>query len=222
MKEIINPFHLDNEPISALTHLIGLVVAIIAMLAMVILAIIKGTGMHFLGFSIFGLSLIMVYTSSFLYHIFPRETRLKEIFQRIDHAMIFFLIAGSYTPICLTIDNRKVGWALLITIWLISIIGIVIKSIGIKIKSWKSTVLYILLGLLMLTAIYPLAQWMPKEAMIWLFGGGSLYIFGAIFFIMEDYKPKRYRFDLHEIWHIFVMLGSFSHVYLMIKYILYI
>ncbi len=222
MKEVINPFQFDNEPVSAFTHLIGLILAIIAMLAMVILAILKGTGMHFLGFSIFGTSLVMLYTSSFFYHILPRETRLKEISQRIDHAMIFFLIAGSYTPICLTIDNRRAGWTLLITIWVISIIGMIIKSIGIKIKAWKSTLIYILLGLLMLTAIYPLAQWMPAEALIWLFGGGSLYIIGAIFFIWEDYRPRKYSFDMHEIWHIFVMLGSFSHVYLMIRFILYI
>jgi hemolysin III len=222
MKEVINPFNLDNEPVSAFTHLIGLVLAIIAMLAMVILAIIEGTGMHFLGFAIFGTSLVMLYTSSFLYHILPRETRLKEISQRIDHAMIFVLIAGSYTPICLTIDNRQVGWALLIVIWLIAIVGIIIKSKGIKMKSWQSALMYILIGLLMLTAVYPLSQWMPTGAMIWLFGGGSLYILGAGFFILEDYKSKKYRFDLHEVWHVFVMLGSFSHVYLMIKYILYI
>ncbi|MFA6466568.1 MAG: hemolysin III family protein [Patescibacteria group bacterium] len=222
MKDIINPFHLNNEPISALTHLIGLALAMIAMIVMVILAILKGTAMHFVGFSIFGLSLVLLYTSSFFYHILPQDTKVKEISQRIDHAMIFFLIAGSYTPICLTIDNRKAGWTLLITIWSISIVGMIIKSIGIKIKSWKSTIIYILLGLLMLTAIYPLREWLSAPAMLWLFGGGSLYIIGAIFYIWEDYMPRRYRFDMHEIWHIFVMLGSFSHVYLMIIYILYL
>ena len=222
MKEIINPFHLNNEPVSALTHLIGLALAIISMIVMVILAILKGTGMHFIGFSIFGFSLVLLYTSSFFYHILPQDTRVKEISQRIDHSMIFLLIAGSYTPICLTIDNQKAGLILLIIIWLISIIGIIVKSIGIKMKSWLSALIYMLLGLLMLTVVYPLSQWLPTEAMIWLFGGGSLYIIGAGFFILEDYKPRNYRFDMHEIWHIFVMLGSFSHVYLMIKYVLYI
>ena len=222
MKEVINPFDLNNETVSAFTHLIGLVLAIVAMLAMVILAILEGTGMHFLGFAVFGTSLVMLYTSSFFYHILPRDTRIKEISQRIDHAMIFVLIAGSYTPICLTIDNRGAGWSLLIAIWLIAIVGIIVKSKGIKMKSWQSALMYILIGLLMLTVVYPLAQWMPKGAMIWLFGGGSLYILGAGFFILEEFIPRQRKFDLHEIWHIFVMLGSFSHVYLMIKYILYI
>ena len=121
MKEIINPFHLNNEPVSALTHLIGLALAIISMIVMVILAILKGTGMHFIGFSIFGFSLVLLYTSSFFYHILPQDTRVKEISQRIDHSMIFLLIAGSYTPICLTIDNQKAGLILLIILFNITL-----------------------------------------------------------------------------------------------------
>jgi len=222
MKNIFNSIDLDNEPISALTHLIGLVVAIVSLVFMIILSALDGTVMHIIGFSIFGASLVLLYTSSFFYHIFPKQTLAKEVFQRIDHAMIFFLIAGSYTPICLTIDNRQAGWGLLITIWSISMVGIVIKSIGIKIKPWKSTLIYILLGLLLFTAIYPISQWLSAEAMLWLFGGGGLYIIGAIFYIIEDYVPRKRKFDMHEIWHLFVMLGSFSHVYLMIRFILYL
>lgn len=221
MSPISNPFNSDNEPLSALTHFIGLIASVVALTAMVIFASLRGTTMHVIGFAIFGVSLVLLYTSSFFYHIFPHETKAKKIFQRLDHVMIFFLIAGSYTPICLTMDNRAAGWGLLATIWLVSIVGMIMKSMGVKMKSWKSTLIYIFLGLLLLTAVYPLSQWLPAAAMIWLFGGGSLYLIGAAFYIIEDYVPRKRKFDMHEIWHIFVMLASFSHCYLMIKFILY-
>lgn len=218
---INNDFNLENEPLSALIHFVGLLASIVALVIMVVLAVMHGTVMHVVGFSIFGASLVLLYASSFFYHSFPQKTKAREVFLRIDHSMIFFLIAGSYTPICLTMDNRAMGWSLFGIIWVISIIGIVLKSVGIKIKPWKSTLIYILLGLLLLIAIYPLSQWLPTQALFWLFGGGALYIIGAIFFILEDYVPRKRKFDLHEIWHIFVMLASFSHWYLMIKFVLY-
>lgn len=221
LSPINNTLEIENEPLSALIHLVGLFGSIVALIIMIVLAVIHGTAMHIVGFTIFGASLIFLYTASFFYHSFPKNTKIKEVFLRIDHSMIFFLIAGSYTPICLTIDNRPMGWSLFGIIWLISIMGIVLKSVGIKIKPWKSTVIYILLGLLLLIAIYPLYHWLPARALVWLFGGGLLYIVGAMFFILEDYIPRKRKFDMHEIWHIFVMVASFSHWYLMVKYILY-
>lgn len=140
----------------------------------------------------------------------------------MDHIMIYIFMAGTYTPICLTIDNRACGWGLLAVAWCGAIAGIVIKAARIKIKDWVSLLLYVWYGLLIVGAIGPVMQWLPKTGMGFLFGGGMLYLIGVIFYILEDHGPKKMRINCHAIWHVFVIAGSSAHGWLMLKYILYI
>ena len=134
--------------------------------------------------------------------------------------MIYVLIAGTYTPIALLMPQRGWGWSLFGIIWGLSLIGIVIKSTGYKIKEWISVAFYIFLGWLAIVPIQPLLHWLSLEAFIWLLAGGIFYTSGCIFFALEKYIPRKKWFGMHEVFHLFVMSGSFCHFWLMINYVL--
>lgn len=152
-----------NEPLSSIFHFIGTLFAVIALVLLVILATLMGKVLHVIGFAIFGASMIMLYTTSSIYHLFQNGTKGKRIMQRFDHSMIYILIAGTYTPICLIMPDHAWGWSILIIIWFLAIGGIFIKMFGIHIKDWISTMIYILMGWLMVIAFafVPLTQWLP-------------------------------------------------------------
>jgi hemolysin III len=211
-----------NEPVSASIHIVGLLFSIAGFVFLMIFTKEYGTISHLIGFIFFGISLILLYTVSVLYHFFPKVSRFKKRLRRMDHIMIYIFMASTYTPICLTIDNRLSGWVLLAISWSFAVTGIIIKMVNLKIKEWISVVMYVLFGLLILSVIGPVLQWLPKDGVALLYGGGSFYLIGVIFYILEDYGPKKINVDFHAIWHLFVIAGSFSHAYLMLKYILYI
>ncbi|MFH1667531.1 MAG: hemolysin III family protein [Candidatus Komeilibacteria bacterium] len=210
----------ENEPLSSLTHLIAALLSIAALVVMIVFSSQYGTAAHIVGVTIFGSSLIALYLASTLYHIFPRGTRTKYILRRIDHAMIFVLIAGTYTPIALAIPQRGWGWSIFGVIWGIALIGIVIKCLGLKMTGWLSVVIYIAMGWLALIAINPLMQWLTFHALKWLFIGGLFYTIGCIFFGLDKLLPRKRWFGMHEVFHLFVIAGSASHFWLMIKYVL--
>lgn len=210
----------QNEPLSSLTHLIGAGLSVAGLVLMIVFAAMHGTAMHVVGAVIFGVSLIFLYTTSTLYHFFPQETKVKTVFQRLDHAMIYFLIAGSYTPITLLMPQRTWGWSIFGVVWAIAAAGIVMKSMGKKMSGWLSVVMYITMGWLIIIAIRPLAEWLSAGALTWLFIGGVMYTAGCIFYALDKYVPRTRWFGMHEIFHVFVIAGSFSHFWMMIKYIL--
>lgn len=215
-------FKQENEPVSALIHVAGLLFSIIGFVFLILFTNEHGTIFHLIGFIIFGTSLILLYMVSTIYHFFPKYSRFKKILQRMDHIMIYIFMASTYTPICLTIDNRVCGWGLLAVSWAFAITGIIIKAIDLKIKEWVSVMMYVMFGLLILSVIVPVLQWLPKEGIGFLYGGGSFYLIGVIFYILEDYGPKKINFDFHAVWHLFVVAGSFSHAWLLLKYVLYV
>ena len=180
-----------------------------------------GNVAHIVGFAIFGSSLILLYSTSTLYHFFPKEHRVKNILQRIDHSMIFILIAGTYTPILLLIPQRGWGWSIFGVIWGLTIIGFILKIIGIKMKNWVSLLIYIAMGWLIVVAINPLMQWITPQALWWLVAGGVLYTFGCIFFSLDKIVRRTHWFGMHEVFHIFVIAGSFSHFWFMFRYLVY-
>lgn len=208
-----------NEPLSAITHLLATFFSVAGLVLMIIFASLHGTASHVVGFTIFGVSLILLYCVSSLYHFFPQKTRVKNIFQRLDHAMIFILIAGTYTPILLVMPQRGWGWTIFGVIWGLAVIGATLKGFGVKMNGSFSTIIYIIMGWFILIAIHPLTQWLTVDALKWLFIGGILYTVGCIFFALDKFIPRTRWFGMHEIFHIFVMAGSFSHFWLMIKYI---
>jgi hemolysin III len=211
-----------SELINSLTHLIGTVLSVAGLVLLVVFAALKSTAWHIVSFSIFGASMILLYLTSTLYHFFSHDSKAKRVFLRIDHSMIYVLIAGSYTPLCLTILRGPFGWTLLGIIWAIAITGIVIKSTGIKINEYISTAGYIIMGWLLVIAIGPLVKILPGIAIFWLFLGGISYTVGAIFYSLDKKIIISRWFGMHEIFHLFVMLGSFSHFWLMFRYVLYL
>lgn len=210
----------NNEPLSALTHALGALLSVAALTLMVVYAAQHGTPVHVTGYAVFGASLIFLYGTSAVYHFFPRETRIKKIFQRIDHAMIFVLIAGTYTPISLSMPQREWGWSIFGVIWGLGLVGIVLKLTGVKIREWVTVTLYIGMGWLALLAIKPLMIWLSPEALGWLFAGGAFYTLGCVFFALDNIFPGRPWFSLHDVFHLFVMGGSFCHFWLMYRYVL--
>jgi len=209
-----------NEPLSAFTHLAAALLSVAALILMIVFSVRQGSVIQIIGSVIFGVSLILLYSTSFLYHLFPKETKVKMVFQRLDHAMIYVLIAGTYTPICLIMPQHGWGWSILAVIWSIAIVGIVFKSLGKKMTGWLSVTIYIVMGWLVIIAINPLGQWLSPVAVKWLFLGGVFYTAGCIFYGLDRLVPRRRWFGMHEVFHLFVIAGSFSHFWLMIKFVL--
>ncbi|OGH86555.1 MAG: hypothetical protein A2493_03630 [Candidatus Magasanikbacteria bacterium RIFOXYC12_FULL_33_11] len=210
----------NNEPISALTHFLGLLLSIAGLVLMVVFAALKDKNVEVIGLSIFGASLILAYSASFVYHLFSKDHKVKKTLQKVDHTMIFVLIAGTYTPVGISMPNKALGWSLFGVIWGISLIGIIIKTVDIKIPGWLSTSLYLLAGWIVTIAIVPIIRWLGVSAMWWLIGGGLAYSLGTIFFALENYVKRSRWWGMHEIFHLFVMLGSFCHFWFMFHYLI--
>jgi len=210
----------QNEPFSSLSHLMGAIFSFIGLVVLITLASLHGNVWKVVGFSIYGISLVLLYAASAIYHFISSENNKKKLFQKFDHALIYVLIAGTYTPICLVILRGGWGWSIFGIIWGLAIAGILIKFLEIKIKPWLSAVLYILMGWIAIVAISPLAKSLSSGGLAWLFAGGLSYTIGTIFFGLERYIPRKRWFGMHEIFHLFVLTGSFCHFWMMLRYVL--
>jgi len=208
-----------KDPISALTHLIGAVLSCVAVVALVIRAIEIGTPLHILSFAIFGLSLIGLYTASTVYHTIDKPEAMANIYRRIDHMMIFVLIAGTYTPICLISLNGQTGYTLFAIIWAVAISGIIMKALWINAPRWLTAGLYILMGWLVILAIQPIITALPAQGFRWLFAGGVTYTIGGIIYALKWPLKNNRWFGFHELFHIFVLGGSACHFILVFTYV---
>ena len=201
-----------EEVASLLSHAAGVVFSIVALVVM--LALSAGDSLKLMSSVVFGVSLILLYLSSTLYHFFT-VPRWKALFQGLDHACIYLLIAGSYTPITLITLRGPSGWWLFGIVWSLAIAGVLIKLLrkG-KRDHWISTALYLAMGWLILFAIGPLIRELPQAGVWWLVAGGFTYSFGIVF-----YAWNRLPFN-HAIWHLFVLGGSVCHVVAVARYVL--
>ena len=211
----------ENEPLSSLTHLIGAGLAISALVLLVVYAAINHKTRLVVGFSIFGSAMILLYLSSAIYHFLCETRRAKKIFQKIDHIMIYFLIAATYTPICFILPNRGFGWTIFGIIWGLAIFGAILKAVGGKVKNVFSTIMYLAMGWLGVWALSSLLEILPKYSVLWLVGGGMAYSIGVLFFAIDNYIPRTRWLGMHEVFHIFVIAGSFSHFWFMFRYVLH-
>jgi len=210
-----------KDPVSGLTHLVGASLSVAALVVLINIAACEGTPWHVVSFAIFGASLILLYTASTLYHLLPLGGRATRALKRVDHMMIYVLIAGTYTPITLVALRGAWGWSLLGSIWGIAILGVIMKIVWLNAPRWFSILFYIVMGWLIVIAIPPLLKTVPMGAINWLLAGGMLYTIGAV--IYGSKKPNLIKgFGFHEIFHLFVLAGSFGHFWLMYHYILYI
>ena len=204
-----------KDPVSCLTHLAGAIASIVGMIFLILLAVREGTPWHIVGFSIFGASLILLYSASTIYHMLDISDRVNLILRKVDHMMIFVLIAGTYTPICITALRGGLGWTLLVVIWTAGILGMILKGVWMNAPRWLSTLIYAVMGWMIILAIYPLAKAIPAQGTVFLVMGGLFYTIGAVIYGLKWPKINFKYFGFHEIFHIFVLAGSLSHFFMM-------
>lgn len=166
---------------------------------------------------VFILSASLLYAASTLYHSVVMDLKKTLIFRKIDHTMISVLIAGTYTPVCLTALKGQTGYILLGAIWLLALAGIVLKLFFVSWPKWISSVLYVVMGWLCAFALKPLFEVLPLSAFLWLLFGGIAYTLGAVIyaFKLKAFNEKHIYFGSHEIFYIFIMLGTFCHYMLL-------
>jgi hemolysin III len=219
---VLKMFEKIRDPISGLSHLFGALLSFTGLAILVQYASAYGTIRHMLSFIVFGVSLILLYTASTLYHLLSVSDVVTKILRRIDHMMIYVLIAGTYTPICLIALRGIWGWSLLICIWLMAFAGIMLKLFWFNAPRWFSTLLYIIMGWLVVIAFIPLANAIPLKGILFLVLGGVSYSLGAVIYGTKWPRLNFKLFGFHEIFHIFVLLGSISHYWMMFQYVLYL
>jgi hemolysin III len=206
-----------REPFNGASHLIGLVLACAGTWALLRAA--SGPG-ESAAFTIYGVTLILLYGISFLYHSLPVAGRPLKALRTLDHIAIYFLIAGTYTPVALITLHSRLGWTLLTAVWLIALAGIPFKLIYLDAPVWFSTGTYLAMGYLALVAVVPLARAVSLAGLLWLIAGGVAYTVGAVIYSRRRPDPFPGRFGHHEIWHLLVMTGSACHFAFMIYHVL--
>lgn len=200
-----------REPVSGLTHLAGAVAALVGLIVLVSLAVRRGTVWHVVAYSVFGSSLVLLYTASSLYHLLRVSPRGVKVLRRIDHMMIYVLIAGSYTPYCLLALRGAWGWTILAVIWSLALIGMVVKIFWLDAPRWLTAGFYMGMGWMVVVAAGPMLRAVPPAGLWWLAVSGVFYTVGAVFYATK--RPKLWPgvFGFHEMWHVFVIAGSISH-----------
>lgn len=200
-----------KDPASALTHLVGAILSVIGLVILVYQAAVHGTVWHVVSFTVFGISLIMLYTASTLYHSLRVSPATTLTLRRVDHMMIFMLIAGTYTPFCLLPLREGLGWWLFGAVWGCAALGMSVKIFWMKAPRWLYTGFYVLMGWLIVLAFHPFAAQVQPATLIWVAAGGLLYTIGAVFYVIKWPNPWPGKFGFHEVWHLFVMAGSVAH-----------
>ena len=207
---------------NAVSHGVGALGSVVALTLMVVYALVRAEIWHVISFGIFGSTLILMYTSSFLYHALKIPDKALLVFRRIDHIMIFMVIAGSYTPLCLVPLRGAWGWSLFGTVWGIAVAGIFLKIFFMGAPRWISTLIYLSMGWLCVVAIYPLVKTLTPMALFWMTAGGLFYSVGAVVYALKKPDPLPGVFGFHEIWHCFVIFGSASHFWLSFNHLIYV
>ena len=210
-----------KDPGSAITHFIGMLIAIFAATPLILKCSSNPDAVHIASLSIFIASMILLYAASTLHHSLKLSPKGDKLFKKIDHMMIFVLIAGTYTPICLIVLNKNIGIPLLILVWGIAVAGIIIKALWITCPKWFSSLLYIAMGWVCVLAFSQIFDNLKGAAFGWLLAGGIVYTIGGIIYALKlpIFNNRHKYFGSHEIFHVFVMIGSFCHFILMYNFI---
>ncbi len=195
-----------EEIFNSITHGIGTLLSIAGLVILTVFATYEGNTWHVVSFTIFGASMVLLYLSSTLYHSVTQQ-KIKNLFARFDHAAIFLLIAGTYTPFVLTTLRGPLGWTLFGIIWGLAITGIIIRSIYLTRFRKRMVAIYVAMGWMFLIAIVPMVKNLPAESITFLFIGAGCYSLGVIFYAWRNLKYG------HGIWHLFVLGGSITHFF---------
>lgn len=205
-----------REPFNGASHFLGLLLAGAGTIALLRMA--RGPW-QIAAFSIYGATLISLYGVSTLYHSLPLADRPLRALRTIDHIAIYFLIAGTYTPVALVTLHGWLGWGLLVSVWVIALAGIPYKIFFLDAPTWASTATYLGMGYLALVVVVPLAQAVSWTGLAWLVAGGIAYTIGAVIYTCERPDPLPGRFGHHEIWHLLVLTGSGCHYAFMVYHV---
>jgi hemolysin III len=208
-----------KDPMSGFTHFIGILLAITGLVLLVHKAAVSGNIWHIVSFAIFGATMILLYTASTLYHWLPLTPQRTALLRKFDHSMIFLLIAGTYTPLCLVPLRGPWGWSMFGSIWGLALLGMGFKFIWFDAPRWLSTAIYIVMGWLVVVPIWPLIQIVPLAGLGWLLAGGLFYTGGSIIYGLKKPNPWPAVFGFHEIFHVLVLLGTFCHFWMMYRFI---
>lgn len=202
-----------EELINSVTHGLGLLLSVTALVLLVVFSSIYGTAWHIVGCSIYGATLVLLYGASTIYHS-CKKPRHKQFLKIVDHGCIYFLIAGTYTPFLFVTLKGGWGWSLFGVIWGLAIAGFIFKIFYVHRFQIVSTLIYILMGWLMLIAFSPLKENLASAGIRWLFLGGIAYTAGTLFFAAS----KKIKFS-HSVWHLFVLIGSICHFFSVLFYV---
>lgn len=210
-----------KDPGSAITHFIGMLMAIFAATPLLIKAARDPDRIHVISLAIFIVSMILLYAASTTYHSLDLSEKVNRRLRKLDHMMIFVLIAGSYTPICLIVLDRPLGLYLFGLVWTIAVIGIIIKAFWITCPKWFSSILYIAMGWVCVLAFTQLLNSLSPAAFGWLLAGGIIYTIGGIIYALKlpIFNNRHKNFGSHEIFHLFVMGGSICHFIVMYVFV---
>ncbi len=202
-----------NEVFNSVTHLSGAAAAVVGLIVLVVVASGSGDPAKIVSCSVYGVTLLLLYTFSALYH--STSGRMKKVFRLLDHHAIYLLIAGTYTPFMLVTLRGAWGWSLFGVVWGLAILGIIVDSLPQRGKRIVPLVIYLVMGWMMLTALGPLRRALPAQGLLWLIAGGIFYTSGIVFYVLD----KRVSY-FHGIWHLFVLAGSVSHYFAVLFYVL--
>lgn len=210
-----------KDPGSAITHFIGMLMAIFAATPLMIKAALMPDKIHSVSLGIFIISMILLYTASTLYHTLDLSERANRIFKKLDHMMIFVLIAGTYTPVCLIVLGGKTGLLLFTLVWSVAIAGIIVKACWINCPKWFSSVIYIGMGWMCVLTFTQIINNLSAAAFGWLLAGGIIYTIGGVIYALKLplFNARHKNFGTHEIFHLFVMGGSICHFIFMYNFV---
>ncbi|WP_246941859.1 PAQR family membrane homeostasis protein TrhA [Bacillus pinisoli] len=206
-------FSKGEEIANSITHGIGGLLSIAALVILIVFSSLYGTAWHVVSFTLFGTTMVLLYTASTLVHSFPKG-KVKDFFEILDHSSIYFFIAGTYTPFLFIAVKGWLGWTLFGIVWGLAIAGTVFKSFFVKKYLHTSTALYVVLGWLIVFAWDSLVENLPANGLTLLVVGGVLYTVGAIFYVWRGFKYH------HAIWHLFVIAGTATHFFAVLLYLL--
>ena len=211
-----------REPGSAITHFIGMMMALVAATPLLVKAAVGSDSTAFIAMTVFIGSMVALYGASALYHSVTVKDNILKVFRKLDHMMIFVLIAGSYTPVCLVVLGNRLGYTLLATVWGIALVGMIIHVCWITCPKWFSSLIYIAMGWVCLGVFGTLWSTLSRGAFLWLLAGGIIYTIGGVIYALKlpIFNAKHRHFGSHEVFHLFVMGGSICHFIFMYLYVI--
>jgi hemolysin III len=210
-----------KDPGSAITHLIGAILTILAAIPMIVQSLFSGDYLKTVSLTIFVTSMFLLYSASTLYHSIDSTDKINHRLKKLDHCMIFVLIAGSYTPICTIALKGVIGYSLLALVWGIAIVGMLFKLFWVDCPKWISSIIYIVMGWTCIVAISPIIHNLSRFAFLWLVCGGIIYTIGGVIYALKlpVFNNRHKNFGSHEIFHLFVMAGSACHCVVMFSFL---